>query len=395
MAPQGRKGRTTSTEQEAEGGRKRTRAARRSVDGNNHVDLKNGKATPKIEDDSDEKSEEQPQEEDGDESDTKDSTPEDDSSPESEEIPSDESSPDNSADEYQENSESEESDVEISEPATKKSKYFADSDEEEEETDIPTSNVPYSNLALHPNSLSFIQFLEKNNSREWFKSHDVEFKKAKQNWDNFVLSLAALCHKNHPEHVPAGVPLIKLQFRIHRDMRFSNGLPYKPRWMGGFSPTGCKGVFPKYFLVVWPTSVTVGAGYNAMGDADVGPKTLKGLKDDIQETEGECIAKMLRKVQKKSGGLVFKSKFDDAEGLMKEFIEMNVTETMYKNVPKGFDSESPAAALLKLRSFVIKLKLETSVVTEKDGAQIMASYMKFLIPWVKFLNKYFPVGRSG
>ncbi|RDW28343.1 hypothetical protein B0I72DRAFT_132113 [Yarrowia lipolytica] len=393
MAPQGRKGQASGQKSD---GAKRTRATRRSVDRNNHVDLKNGQITPKIEDEVDkgEKSEEQSQDENGNEPATNESIPEDDSEPDSEEIPSGESSPDNSADEYMEDSEPEKSNEDISEPVTKKSKYFADSDDEEE-TDIPTSHIPYSNMALHPNSLSFIQVLEKNNNREWFKSHDAEFKKAKQNWDTFILSLAALCHKNHPEHVPAEIPLIKLQFRIHRDMRFSNGLPYKPRWMGGFSPTGCKGIFPKYFLVVWPSHVVVGAGYSAMGDADVGPKTLKGLKDEIQETEGECIAKILRKVQKKSAGLVFKSRFDDAEGLMKEFLEMNVTENMYKYVPKGYDAESPAAGLLKLRSFVIKIQLETTVVMEKDGAQIMASYFKFLIPWVKFLSKYFPPGRGG
>ncbi|KAG5362767.1 hypothetical protein CJU89_1902 [Yarrowia sp. B02] len=354
------------------------------MDGNTKADLKTRKKTAKIEDEKSEGTSEH--DGDGDESDANDDTPSDGSV----ETPSEESEPDDSADEY-ERSESE-SEPGESEPATKKSKYFADS---EEESDIPSSNVPYSNMALHPNSLSFIQVLDKNNNREWFKAHDAEFKKAKQNWDNFILSLAALCHKNHPEHVPAEVPLIKLQFRIHRDMRFSNGLPYKARWMGGFSPTGCKGVFPKYFLVVWPSHVIVGAGYNAMGDADVGPKTLKGLKDDIQETEGQCIAKMLRKVQKKSAGLVFKSKFDDAEGLMKEFLEMNVTDSMYKNVPKGYPSDSPAAELLKLRSFVIKIQLETSVVMEKDGAQIMASYMKFLIPWVKFLKNYFPPGQGS
>ncbi|KAG5359854.1 hypothetical protein CJU90_5695 [Yarrowia sp. C11] len=374
MAPQGRKGRDSGEENE---GKKRTRAARRSLQADNVVDLDGKEGASEIEsresgNESAEKSGESGESESGE---TGSDDPED-------LVSSPGSSPDNSADEYENESESED------EPANKKSRYFAHSDSEE--GDIPVSRVPYSNMALHPNSLSFIQVLDNNNNREWFKSHDSEFKKAKQNWDNFILSLAALCHKNHPEHVPADVPLIKLQFRIHRDMRFSQGLPYKARWMGGFSPTGCKGVFPKYFLVVWPSFVVVGAGYNAMGDADVGPKTLKGLKDEIQETQGECIAKMLRKVQKKSGGLVFKSKFDDAEGLMKEFLDMNVTDSMYKHVPKGYDSESPAAPLLKLRSFVIKIQTETSVVMEKDGAQIMASYMKFLIPWVKFLNRYFP-----
>lgn len=386
MSPQARKGRAGAQS----GGTKRTRAARASLNGKNG---ENGKT------ESDLKSEDQTAEieeveggENGGSGKAESSDDADAFQDALSSISSPESSPEASADEYEHSSGEEEEEEEVASPATKKSKYFADS-EEEEESDIPTSNLPYSNMALHPNSLSFIQTLEKNNSREWFKSHDAEFKRAKQNWDNFILSLAALCHKNHPEHVPAEVPLIRLQFRIHRDMRFSNGLPYKARWMGGFSPTGCKGVYPKYFLVVWPSHVIVGSGYNAMGDADVGPRTLKRLKDDIQESEGQCIAKMLRKVQKKSAGLVFKSQFDDAEGLMKEFLEMNVTDTMYKNVPKGYPSDSPAAGLLKLRSFVIKIQLETSVVMEKDGAQIMASYMKFLMPWVKFLKDYFPANQ--
>lgn len=78
MAPQGRKGQASGQKSD---GAKRTRATRRSVDRNNHVDLKNGQITPKIEDEVDkgEKSEEQSQDENGNEPATNESIPEDDS----------------------------------------------------------------------------------------------------------------------------------------------------------------------------------------------------------------------------------------------------------------------------------------------------------------------------
>lgn len=339
---------------------------------------------------------------------TEDTCPETEPESESESEPESEASIE-SSDEYKSEDEEEEEEEEddeegvVSETASdddndddarplKKSKYFIndqDDSESERVSSIPHSDQPYIDTSLHPNSLSFIQMLEENNNREWFKAHDKEYKRAKQNWDSFILALAAKVHANDPEHVPADTPLVRLQFRIHRDMRFSNGLPYKPRWCGGFSRTGCKGPFPKYFLVVWPKSLVVGAGYSALGDADVGPRALKALKDEIVETGGECVAKVLRKVQKKSSGLIFESSFDDAEGLMKEFLAMNVTDSMYKKVPKGFPADSPQSELLKLRSFVIKKQLDLDVVMEKDGALIVASYMKFLASWVKFVSKYF------
>ncbi len=94
------------------------------------------------------------------------------------------------------------------------------------------------------------------NERDWFQSHEPQFKAAKADFETFALALGQRLQKLDPE-IPK-LPGKDLFFRIYRDVRFSNDrTPYKTYFAAGFSRTGRKGPYAKYYLSVKPNDMSV------------------------------------------------------------------------------------------------------------------------------------------
>lgn len=142
--------------------------------------------------------------------------------------------------------------------------------------------APFSGFA--PAAKAFLSALEENNSREWFKSHEADYRKLiLEPSARFVVALAAVLRGASPT-VLADPRVGGSLFRIQRDMRFSRGLgPYKThigmrlRDGPGDGSSRCAG--PVYYVEFNALSLTLGVGVEAFDPAERDVYRARVLRD--------------------------------------------------------------------------------------------------------------------
>jgi hypothetical protein len=110
-----------------------------------------------------------------------------------------------------------------------------------------TGGIDYADDRLHKNTLAFLSDLKANNKRSWLKgmlplsllhppkltnlsatpkAHDAEYRRALKDWESYVMTLTEKIIEADPT-IPE-LPFKDVNFRIYRDIRFSNDpTPYK------------------------------------------------------------------------------------------------------------------------------------------------------------------------
>lgn len=107
--------------------------------------------------------------------------------------------------------------------------------------------------------IKFLQNLEKNNNREWFKDHDKEYKKAKKEFENFVIKL--IIEINKFDNSIGYVEPKDCIFRIFRDVRFGmNKDPYKNNFGAYIATNGRKSLTAGYYIHIQPDESFAGGG---------------------------------------------------------------------------------------------------------------------------------------
>ncbi|KAA1094926.1 hypothetical protein PGT21_032902 [Puccinia graminis f. sp. tritici] len=179
------------------------------------------------------------------------------------------------------------------------------------------------------------------NDREWLIVNDNTYRKALENWKDFVDLLCPKiveCDWTIPQ-----LPAKDLVYRLHRDVRFSSDkTPYKKYFSAGFSRTGRKGPWALYYLQIEPGDKSLVAGGIWCPDKNQlatirnsimrNPKPLRDVINHKEFTE------MFGKPSGKPGPSERKNIFGHKDEL--------------KNCPKmnGVDKSHPDLDLLKLRS---------------------------------------------
>jgi uncharacterized protein (TIGR02453 family) len=97
------------------------------------------------------------------------------------------------------------------------------------------------------------------------------------------------------------------------------------------------------------------------------PKELQLVRQEIYFR----YAQLLQIVSKKT----FKTLFAEIEG------------EKLKQIPKGFDKDHPAAAYLKMKSFIVSRSFDDNKVKEPDLLQEVLSTFKAMSPLVNFINE--------
>lgn len=209
--------------------------------------------------------------------------------------------------------------------------------------------------------LPFLRRLEKNNNREWFNEHKADYEVAKAEILGFTEQLIAKSSVFGPElHDLKAKDCV---FRIYRDTRFSkNKAPYKNNMGAYLSKGGKKSVFAGYYIHLQP-----GASFVAGGLWMPEPKELQLVRQEIYFR----YAQLLQIVSKKT----FKTLFAEIEG------------EKLKQIPKGFDKDHPAAAYLKMKSFIVSRSFDDNKVKEPDLLQEVLSTFKAMSPLVNFINE--------
>ena len=187
---------------------------------------------------------------------------------------------------------------------------------------------------IEKSTMDFLIELRSNNNREWFTANKERFEKAKMNVEDFILFLIAgisLFDRQVQELDPN-----RCLFRIYRDVRFSKDkTPYKTAFgINLMKKTGAQ-FDTGYYLHLDPEKTLLYCGCHLPD-----PTVLNRLRVKI-DTEFKEFDKLL-----KDPGISKHFRLYEGEKL--------------KNVPRGFDPESPAAGFLKYKEFMLESAFSSS-----------------------------------
>lgn len=218
---------------------------------------------------------------------------------------------------------------------------------------------------LHSSTVNFLRDLKKNNNKTWFDNHKASYLSAKIDFENFVQEIItniSAFDDDIKELQPKNCT-----FRINRDIRFSKDkTPYKTNMGASFNRGGKKSIFAGYYFHLEPGGKSFIGGGLWMPE----PLSLKKLRQEIDY----CFAEFRKIIT----GPSFKKQYPG--------LEMDEKQ-MLMNVPKGYDKENPAAAFLKLKSFVAIKYIPDTLLTHKDLIKLTAQAFGALMPLVKFINR--------
>ncbi len=172
------------------------------------------------------------------------------------------------------------------------------------------------------NTINFLKKLSKNNNKEWFKNHKIEYERdfllpAKI----VVIEIGSFLKKSFP-NIIAEPQINKSIFRLNRDVRFSkNKKPYKTNlgiyfWQGKRKKLECSG----FYFHIEPDTFLIAAGFYIFPN-DVLKKYRNTL---LQLDRNSELYKIINRLQKKG---------------------FSIEEKKYKRLPKDFSPDHPFADL--------------------------------------------------
>ncbi|MBI3396785.1 MAG: DUF2461 domain-containing protein [Spirochaetia bacterium] len=214
---------------------------------------------------------------------------------------------------------------------------------------------------LARSTIDFLRALKKNNTREWFKGHEEDYRAAVTDFTRFVDVLIAKTRKL--DNSIGNVSARDCLFRIFRDVRFSrNKSPYKTNFGAFIAAGGKKSTLAGYYFHLEPGACFLGGGLY-MPD----PKRLALVRTAIETDPGP-----LRKI------LAAKSFKSEYEGLSGDRV---------KTAPRGFSKDHPDLDLIQFKSYTAVAKLEDKALAAKDLDAIIVKRFAALYPLNAWLNK--------
>jgi uncharacterized protein (TIGR02453 family) len=218
-------------------------------------------------------------------------------------------------------------------------------------------------------SLAFLKALKRNNKKPWFEAHRDDYEAhVKEPMAAFVRDMDREFHGFAPEIV--GEPK-RSMFRIHRDVRFSKDKsPYKTHaacWffhVGGSSKVGreAHGGGAGFYFHLEPGASFMGGG--------------------IWMPPAPALKKFRIAIAEDPAGF---ARIVNAKAFQKRFGPLD-TEASLKRVPRGYTEDHPAAAWLKLQSYVAGRPVTDAQVTSGKLVSQLAADYEVMLPLVRWLN---------
>lgn len=217
---------------------------------------------------------------------------------------------------------------------------------------------------LQTTTIKFLKDLSKNNNKPWFDAHRKQYEDAKADFAGFIQTVIDK-HGNKDE----GIAHLKAKdclFRINRDVRFSkNKSPYKNNMGAYINQGGKKSLLGGYYFHCQPGESFVGGGlWMPM------PPELSKIRQEIDYN--------LDAFKKIIGSKKFKTIYGN---LSRE------AEYVLSRVPKGYEADNPAAAYLRLKSYIAMVKVSDTDLSSKELVKKTATAFETLQPLIEFINK--------
>jgi len=217
---------------------------------------------------------------------------------------------------------------------------------------------------LQSSTLAFLRNLKKNNNKPWFDANRGKYEEAKKDFERFIQTVIVK-HGKKDKNI-AGLTAKNCLFRINRDIRFSKDKsPYKTNFGAHINQGGKKAMTAGYYFHLEPGQLFVGGGIYQPT-----PETLSKVRQEIDYS--------FKEFKKIISSKKFSSVYDDLD---------RSPEFLLSRVPKGYETDNPAADYLRLKSFIafsaISDKEATSPVLEK---KVLLAF-ETLQPLIEFLNR--------
>jgi uncharacterized protein (TIGR02453 family) len=217
---------------------------------------------------------------------------------------------------------------------------------------------------LEPQTLKFLKSLKKNNNKPWFDSHRAQYEAARIDFSNFIQLVIEAVQKS--DTTITGLSSRDCLFRINRDIRFSKDkTPYKVAFGASIKRGGRKSGFAGYYFHLEPGASFVGGGL-WMPEAPV----LKNMRQEIDYNWDEFKAILQEKTFKKIYGDLY-----------------NSGEVSLSTMPKGYEKDNPAAAYLRLKSFIAETKIDDEELVKASLHKKTLAAFEAIQPLLNFINR--------
>jgi uncharacterized protein (TIGR02453 family) len=214
-------------------------------------------------------------------------------------------------------------------------------------------------------TLDFLKKLKVNNTTDWFKDHQEEYKSSKANFEEVVTEVIKGLSSFDKEIEKRDLQPKKCIKRINRDIRFSNDKsPYKTNFFAILNPHGYKSEHASYYLHVEPNNSFIGGGVY-MPSTPILNKFRKEIEYELDEWKA----------------LIHSPSF------IKAFPNGIEAPSVLKTSPKGFDNDSPAIDYLRMKGFYTMRKLSDQEITSGTAISKILAYYQEVKPVINFLNQ--------
>ncbi len=214
---------------------------------------------------------------------------------------------------------------------------------------------------ISPNVLQFLEFLKKNNNREWFRANKPLYEEAKVEVESFMNQLIPAVRKYDNE---IGILSPKdCMFRIYRDVRFSKDKsPYKINFGEFITKGGRRAGNAGYYLHIEPQNSFLGGGIYMPAGA-----SLKAIRQEIYYNVDE-----------------FKKIIYD-DDFVKCFKKLEGEKLV--RPPKDFPADFSDIELLKFKSYVVLHPLADKILLSEDLLNYVIKIFKSMLSLNHFINR--------
>ncbi len=200
-------------------------------------------------------------------------------------------------------------------------------------------------------TLSFLQKLQQNNTREWFKENKKEYEEAREEFSVLITTLLEY-FTNKIDPAFSSLTAKDCIFRLNRDVRFSKDkTPYKNYFSAVLHPEGRKTEKPLFYLHIAPNNNS----FLAVGVFEISKEYIKKIREEIDYNADEL-----------------KAIFDKKE-FKKYFTEFAVMENgILKTAPRGYAKDHPNIELLRLKHFIVQKSISDSALLSENLSENLA-----------------------
>lgn len=214
-------------------------------------------------------------------------------------------------------------------------------------------------------TIQFLVDLSLNNSKQWFDANRKSYDAAKRDFLEFIQQV--IDTHSRKDKTISSIQAKDCIFRINRDIRFSNDKsPYKTNFGASISMVGRKSMsHAGYYFHLEPGKIFFGGGIYQPDPASL-LKVRQRIENKLVEFE-----KILHQPNFVSiyGGLSSDPSF------------------VTSRVPKGFDKNSPAAHLLKYKSYFATSTMTDEAIMSSDGLKKTLKAFEAVHPLIAWVNE--------